>query len=148
MNIFYNPRCPASITAQLCALFQRRFNICLEYQTLSFLFLEQGFQLSLSDEIGCTYRFLIIPKYFFISMICRWFEKMTIYWLSIVFFGNIAHPSSWGTYGEPNFFSCCRTFQYWTDHYCFGNKTWWSEVLDRICMFYFLHIFSLERVKI
>ena len=35
--------------------FKRQFHIRLGYETLSFLFLEQCFHLSLSDEIGCTY---------------------------------------------------------------------------------------------
>ena len=77
--------------------FQRGFHICLGYETLSFLFLEQCFQLSLSDEIGGTFfdidNFLIIPKYIFFdidNLPIIW--KMPIYRLSIICFHNIAHP--------------------------------------------------------
>ena len=63
--------------------FQRRFHICLGYETLSFLFLEQCFQLSLSDEIGGT--FFDID-----NLPIIW--KMPIYRLSIICFHNIAHP--------------------------------------------------------
>ena len=77
--------------------FQRQFHIRLGYETLSFLFLEQCFQLSLSDEIGGTFfdidNFSIIPKYIFFdinNLPIIW--KMPIYRLSIIFFDNIAHP--------------------------------------------------------
>ena len=70
--------------------FQRRFHIRLGYETLSFLFLEQCFQLSLSDEIGGTFfdidNFSIIPKYIFFdidNLPIIW--KMPIYRLSIIF---------------------------------------------------------------
>ena len=73
------------------------FHIRLGYETPSFLFLEQCFQLSLSDEIGGTFfdinNFLIIPKYIFFdidNLPIIW--KMPIYRLSIIFFDNIAHP--------------------------------------------------------
>ena len=56
----------------------------------SFLFLEQCFRLSLSDEIGCTFfdidNFSIIPKYLFFD-IDNWpiIWEMPIYRLSIIF---------------------------------------------------------------
>ena len=77
--------------------FQRRFHIRLGYETLSFLFSEQCFQLCLSDEIGGTFldidNFSIIPKYIFFdfdNLPIIW--KMLIYRLLIIFFDNIAHP--------------------------------------------------------
>ena len=67
--------------------FQGQFDIHLGYEIRSFLFLEQCFQLSLSDEIGYTFvdDFLTIPKYFFDidNLPITW--KMPMYWLSIIF---------------------------------------------------------------
>ena len=75
--------------------FQRQFHICLGYETLSFLFLEQCFQSSLWNEIWCPFfdinNFSIIPK-------CISFDNdnlpitwMPIYRRLIIFFDNNAH---------------------------------------------------------
>ena len=57
----------------------RGFHIHLGYETLSFMFLEQCFQLSLLGEFGYTFfdidNVLIIPKcIFLISITCRQLE--------------------------------------------------------------------------
>ena len=77
--------------------FQRRFHICPGCQTRFFLFLEQCFHLSLSDEIGCTFfdvdNFLIIPKCIFLVI-----DNLLTTWKYADFsavnncFNNIAHP--------------------------------------------------------
>ena len=55
--------------------FQRQFHIRLGYETLSFLFFEQFFQLSLLDKIFDIDSFLIIPKYTFFD-----FDDLPITW--------------------------------------------------------------------
>ena len=94
--------------------FQRQFHICLGYETLSFLFLEQCFQSSLSNEIWCPFfdinNFSIIPK-------CISFDNdnlpitwMPIYRRSIIFLIILPIPRGGPSQPEKEGRACLVSF--------------------------------------
>ena len=81
----------SKISGQYCHIslctFSKTIHICLGYETLTFLFLEHCFQLSLSDEIGYTFFDIVnFSRIFLISVIWWELEKMLIYLQSIIFY--------------------------------------------------------------